>query len=315
MKYLHAAPPGARRLPARARRRRRAALAGAGARGVRAAPRRLGRPRAVHHHGVRADAGAAAARPGARQAHRARSSPTKRAPSACRPCSARSAIYSSVGQLYEPEDRDELLYYKEAKDGQILEEGITEAGAISSWIAAATSYSAHGVPMLPFYIFYSMFGFQRVGDLIWAAADSRARGFLLGATAGRTTLVGRRPAAPGRLEPPRCLDRSRPACAYDPVLRLRARRDPAGRHAPHARRAGGRVLLRHGDERELRASRRCPPARRKGSVRGMYRLREAAARQGPARAAARLGHDPARGARGRGRARDASMASRPTSGA
>ena len=99
-------------------------------------------------------------------------------------------IYSSVGQLYEPEDRDELLYYKEAKDGQILEEGITEAGAISSWLAAATSYSAHGTPMLPFYIFYSAFGFQRVGDLIWAAADSRARGFLLGATAGRTTLSG-----------------------------------------------------------------------------------------------------------------------------
>ncbi|MEO7403237.1 MAG: pyruvate dehydrogenase (acetyl-transferring), homodimeric type, partial [Burkholderiales bacterium] len=100
------------------------------------------------------------------------------------------AIYSSVGQLYEPEDKDELLYYKEAKDGQILEEGISEAGAISSWIAAATSYSAHGVPMLPFYIFYSIFGFQRVGDLIWTAADSRSRGFLLGATAGRTTLSG-----------------------------------------------------------------------------------------------------------------------------
>ncbi|MBI3915777.1 MAG: pyruvate dehydrogenase (acetyl-transferring), homodimeric type [Betaproteobacteria bacterium] len=100
------------------------------------------------------------------------------------------AIYSSVGQLYDPEDRDELLYYKEAKDGQILEEGITEAGAMSSWIAAATSYSGHGVPMLPFYIFYSMFGFQRVGDFIWAAGDSRARGFLIGATAGRTTLSG-----------------------------------------------------------------------------------------------------------------------------
>jgi pyruvate dehydrogenase E1 component len=100
------------------------------------------------------------------------------------------AIYSSVGQLYEPEDKDELLYYKEAKDGQILEEGISEAGAISSWIAAATSYSSHGVPMLPFYIFYSCFGFQRIGDLVWAAGDSRARGFLLGATAGRTTLSG-----------------------------------------------------------------------------------------------------------------------------
>ena len=100
------------------------------------------------------------------------------------------AIYSSVGQTYEPEDKDELLYYKEAREGQILEEGITEAGALSSWIAAATSYSAHGVPMLPFYIFYSCFGFQRIGDLVWAAADSRSRGFLLGATAGRTTLSG-----------------------------------------------------------------------------------------------------------------------------
>ncbi len=100
------------------------------------------------------------------------------------------AIYSSVGQLYDPEDKDELLYYKEAKDGQILEEGISEAGAVASWIAAATSYSSNGVPMLPFYIFYSCFGFQRVGDLIWAAGDSRCRGFLLGATAGRTTLSG-----------------------------------------------------------------------------------------------------------------------------
>ncbi|MGH8689004.1 MAG: alpha-ketoglutarate dehydrogenase [Burkholderiales bacterium] len=100
------------------------------------------------------------------------------------------AIYAPFGQLYEPEDREELLYYKEARDGRILEEGITEAGALASWIAAATSYSTHGVPMLPLYIFYSMFGFQRVGDLIWAAADSRSRGFLVGATAGRTTLAG-----------------------------------------------------------------------------------------------------------------------------
>ena len=100
------------------------------------------------------------------------------------------AIYAAQGQLYEPEDRDELLYYKESRTGQILEEGISEAGALSSWIAAATSYSTHGVPMLPFYIFYSCFGFQRVGDLIACAADSRARGFLMGATAGRTTLSG-----------------------------------------------------------------------------------------------------------------------------
>nr|WP_317922833.1 alpha-ketoglutarate dehydrogenase [Cupriavidus sp. TA19] len=99
-------------------------------------------------------------------------------------------IYSPHGQLYEPEDAGSMLYYKESRDGQLLEEGITEAGAVSSWTAAATSYSVNGVAMLPFYIYYSMFGFQRIGDLIWAAADQRARGFLIGATAGRTTLSG-----------------------------------------------------------------------------------------------------------------------------
>ncbi len=99
-------------------------------------------------------------------------------------------IYSFNGQTYEPEDIGSVLSYREATDGQILEEGISEAGAISSWTAAATSYSVHGQAMLPFYIYYSMFGFQRVGDLIWAAADQRSRGFLLGATAGRTTLGG-----------------------------------------------------------------------------------------------------------------------------
>ncbi len=99
-------------------------------------------------------------------------------------------IYSPHGQLYEPEDAGSMLSYREARDGQLLEEGITEAGALSSWIAAGTAYSVHALPMLPIYIYYSMFGFQRVGDLIWAAADQRVRGFLFGATAGRTTLGG-----------------------------------------------------------------------------------------------------------------------------
>jgi pyruvate dehydrogenase E1 component len=99
-------------------------------------------------------------------------------------------IWSSVGQLYTPQDADQLMFYKEDKHGQILQEGINEAGAMSSWIAAATSYSTHGASMIPFYIYYSMFGFQRVGDLAWAAGDQRARGFLLGGTAGRTTLNG-----------------------------------------------------------------------------------------------------------------------------
>ena len=99
-------------------------------------------------------------------------------------------IYSSLGQLYEPVDRENLLYYREATDGQVLEEGITEAGSFSSFIAAGTAYATHGINTIPFYIFYSMFGFQRVGDLIWAAGDMRAKGFFLGGTAGRTTLNG-----------------------------------------------------------------------------------------------------------------------------
>ena len=99
-------------------------------------------------------------------------------------------IYSAVGQLYKPQDADQLMYYREDKSGQVLQEGINEAGAMSSWIAAATSYSSNNLPMIPFYIYYSMFGFQRFGDLAWAAGDLRARGFLLGGTAGRTTLNG-----------------------------------------------------------------------------------------------------------------------------
>jgi pyruvate dehydrogenase E1 component len=99
-------------------------------------------------------------------------------------------IYSPVGQLYTPVDRDQVMYYKEAKDGQLLEEGINEAGAFCSWMAAGSSYSVSNLPMIPFYIYYSMFGFQRVGDLAWAAGDMRCKGFLLGGTAGRTTLAG-----------------------------------------------------------------------------------------------------------------------------
>jgi pyruvate dehydrogenase E1 component len=99
-------------------------------------------------------------------------------------------IFSQVGQLYQPEDSDTLMYYKESTSGQVLEEGINEAGAMASWIAAATSYSASNEPMIPFYIYYSMFGFQRIGDLAWAAGDMRARGFMIGGTSGRTTLNG-----------------------------------------------------------------------------------------------------------------------------
>src|SRR6185503_18725247 len=101
-----------------------------------------------------------------------------------------SGIYAHSGQLYEPVDAASLLYYKESEDGQILEEGITEAGSMSSFIAAGTAYATQGINTIPFFIYYSMFGFQRIGDLIWAAGDLRCKGFLLGGTAGRTTLNG-----------------------------------------------------------------------------------------------------------------------------
>ena len=205
-------------------------------------------------------------------------------------------IYSPVGQLYEPEDAASMLRYREAKDGQLLEEGITEAGALSSWVAAATAYSVHGVAMLPFYIYYSMFGFQRVGDLIWAAADQRSRGFLLGATAGRTTLGG---------EGLQHQDGSSHLVAVDdsqlPRLRsgvcVRARGDRRPRRAADDGAAGRRVLLHHGDERELRAAvvarRRC----------GRHRQRHVPAAvdggtgRSRGREAARLRRDPARGRR------------------
>ena len=99
-------------------------------------------------------------------------------------------IFSQVGQLYTPQDADQLMFYKEDKSGQILQEGINEAGGMADWIAAATSYANHGTAMIPFFIYYSMFGFQRIGDLAWAAGDMRSRGFLMGGTAGRTTLNG-----------------------------------------------------------------------------------------------------------------------------
>ena len=161
-------------------------------------------------------------------------------------------IYSDKGQLYEPQDADQLMFYREARDGQILEEGITEAGATSSWIAAATAYSNHGVNMIPFYIFYSMFGFQRIGDLAWAAGDMRARGFLVGGTAGRTTLAGE-----GLQHDD---GHSHVLASTIPELRLlrpHVRLRACGHRAPRAEadvlRAGERLLLPHRDERELSA--------------------------------------------------------------
>ena len=158
----------------------------------------------------------AAARQGARRRASCRSSPTSRAPSAWRGCSASSGSTRHVGQLYEPEDAGQLMFYREDRQGQILQEGINEAGAFSSWIAAATSYSNHGVQMIPFYIFYSMFGFQRVGDLAWAAGDSP--GARLPARRHRRAHDAQRrgPPARGRPQPPARARRSPTASPTTP---------------------------------------------------------------------------------------------------
>jgi len=191
------------------------------------------------------------------------------------------AIYSPHGQLYEPEDKDELLYYKEAKDGQILEEGITEAGAISSWIAAATSYSAHGVPMLPFYIFYSCFGFQRIGDLVWSAGDARSRGFLLGATAGRTTLSGE--GLQHEDGSSHILFSTVPNCvAYDPAF---------GYEVTTIVREGMRRMLENQEDvffyitlmNENYVHPAMPAGAEEGILKGMYRLREGRGTRGEGR--------------------------------
>jgi pyruvate dehydrogenase E1 component len=162
-------------------------------------------------------------------------------------------IWNQDGQNYVPQDADQMMFYKETRNGQILQEGINEAGAMADWIAAGTSYSTHGVQTIPVYVCYSMFGMQRTMDLVWAAGDQRARGFLVGGTAGRTTLNGE--GLQHEDGHSQILAGAVPNCiTYDPDLRLRSRRDRAGRPAPHGHRTGGRVLLPDGDERELRAS-------------------------------------------------------------
>ena len=168
-------------------------------------------------------------------------------------------IYSPHGQLYQPQDSKQLMFYKEDEHGQILEEGITEAGSISSFIAAGTSYSAHGVQMVPFYTYYSMFGYQRVGDLVWAAGDSRTRGFMLGGTAGRTTLNGE--GLQHEDGHSHVLFSVVPNCrCYDPTFGYELAVIVQDGLQADGRRAGGRLLLRHLDERELRPPR---DARRK----------------------------------------------------
>ena len=151
-----------------------------------------------------------------------------------------AGIYSPLGQTYEPVDRDLLLYYKEAEDGQILNEGITEAGSMADFTAAATAYATHGEPMIPFYIFYSMFGWQRTADQMWALADQLGRGFLIGATAGRTTMTGEGlQHADGHSH---LIASDEPGGArLRPGLRVRGRGDRARRPAPHVRAATART--------------------------------------------------------------------------
>ena len=221
-------------------------------------------------------------------------------------------IFSQVGQLYQPEDSEDFMFYREDQHGQILQEGINEPGAFSSWIAAATSYANHGVAMVPFYIFYSMFGFQRVGDLAWAAGDSRARGFLIGATAGRTTLNGE--GLQHEDGHSHLLASVVPNCrAYDPTYAYELAvivREGLRRMCEEQEDVFYYLTVMNENYVQPRAAR----GRRGGDPAGDVPPARGDGRR-PPRAAARLGDDPPRGDRGRRAARDATSGSRATSGA
>jgi pyruvate dehydrogenase E1 component len=199
-------------------------------------------------------------------------------------------IYSSIGQLYEPVDMATLLFYKEAKDGQILEEGITEAGSISSWIAAGTAYATYGINAIPFFIFYSMFGFQRVGDFIWAAADARCRGFLLGGTAGRTTLAGE--GLQHQDGNSHTLAQPVPTCrAYDPAYayELAAIIEDGIRRMYGDQEDGFYYITVMNEQYEMPAM---PEGVREGIIKGLYRFRAAPGSGGgetPAKGKAKVG--------------------------
>ena len=205
-------------------------------------------------------------------------------------------IYSSLGQLYTPQDADQLSYYKEDKKGQILEEGINEGGAYCSWIAAATSYANHGVQMIPFYIYYSMFGFQRIGDFAWAGGDMRARGFLLGGTAGRTTLAGE--GLQHQDGHSQLVATTIPNCrAYDPCFNYELAviiQDGLRRMCTEQESIFYYITVMN----ENYAHPAMPAGARRRDLARHVSAEDGRQGQG-ARAALGLGHDPARGARGR----------------
>ena len=223
-------------------------------------------------------------------------------------------IFSQVGQLYRPQDADQLMYYREDPKGQILQEGINEAGAMASFIAAATSYSTSNTPMIPFYIYYSMFGFQRVGDLAWAAGDMRARGFLLGGTSGRTTLNGE--GLQHEDGHSHMLSSTVPNCvSYDPTFAYElAVIIQAGLKRMYADNEDVYYYITMLNENYAHPA--MPEGAEEGIVKGMYLLRKVRGRRSrAARAPARLRRDPARGRGGRRRCSPRILASPATSGA
>ena len=184
-------------------------------------------------------------------------------------------IYASQGQLYKPHDQDMLLYYREEKNGQILEEGITEAGSMASFTAAGTAYFNYKVPMIPFFTYYSMFGFQRVGDMIWAFADARGQRLPDGRHGGTHHADRRRPAAPGRTQPG-ALQHGSDLPQLRSRVRVRDRRHRAGRHAPHVSGRRRPLLLHHALQRRLRHAADAGRAWNEGILRGIYKFRTAA---------------------------------------
>ena len=244
-----------------------------------------------------------------------RSCPTRRAPSAWTRSSPVQDLLQRRPALRAGGRRVPAAAYREAKNGQILEEGITEAGSMSSFIAAGTAYATHGVPTIPFFIYYSMFGFQRIGDLIWAAADMRTRGFLLGATAGRTTLNGEGLQHEDGHSHAAGLDGAEPAWPTTRPSPTSWPSSSATASAACTRTDGRHLLLHHAVQRELLRCCRCRRAATEGILKGLYKLRPARQGQGAEGPPVRQRADPAARPAGAGAAGRAVRRRRPTSGA